>query len=251
MRIRVEWKRQAVRTISSRGGSLEEQIRRAELYAAAERKYNPRKKDVAGTPMTITVGGNPLMQSLVEEVAAATDSEFSGAEVAAAVSEAVNESAVTEIGVSPDVTEVGSPIAPAVETDLSAPQPIAPGTPLPAPLRDEGWLKTEQSYLELVISNLNSLTRSYNLMAPELAKKPYFSLERELKAMYADVAPQLADELRYRASAPRKVDVVKGGGKGAGVLEGFTAGHKARIYDEMKPKYGFKELLQDWFGKKK
>lgn len=251
MRIRVEWKRQAVRTISSRGGSLEEQIRRAELYAAAERKYNPRKKDVAGTPMTITVGGNPLMQSLVEEVAAATDSEFSGADVAAAVADAVNEPVVTEIGVSPDVTEIGSSTTPADETNLSAPQPVAPSTPLPAPLRDEGWLKTEQSYFELVISNLNSLTRSYNLMAPELAKKPYFSLERELKAMYADVAPQLADELRYRASAPRKVNVVAGGGKGAGVLEGFTVGHKARIYDEMKPKYGFKELLQDWFGKKK
>lgn len=252
-RIRMEWKRHAARTISSRGGSLEEQIRRAELYAASERKFNPRKRDVAGTPMQITVGGNPLMQSLVEEVAAAgLESEFSGPEAAAVATDApAPEPLVTEIGVAPESASTETTAIPALDTTLSSPQPISPSTPLPAPLRDEGWLKTEQSYFELVISNLNSLTRSYNLMAPELAKKPYFSLERELKAMYADVAGELADEIRYRASQPRKVDGGARQGKGAGVLEGFTAGHKAKIYDEMKPKYGFKELLLDWFGGKK
>lgn len=251
MRIRVEWKRHAARTIGSKGGSLEEQIRRAELYAAAEKKLNPRKRDIAGTPMPLTVGGNPLMQSLVEELAAPTaDSQFSGPDATAVASEP-NEPLVTEIGVSPEGTLTKASVTPELDTQLSSAQPISARTPLTAPLRDDQWLKTEQSYLELVISNLNSLTRSYNLMAPELAKKPYFSLERELKAMYADVAPELADEIRYRASRPTKVGVGPAQGKGAGVLEGFTAGHKAKIYDEMKPQYGIKELLKDWFGRKK
>ncbi|KAI9738880.1 MAG: hypothetical protein M1818_005193 [Claussenomyces sp. TS43310] len=53
---------------------------------------------------------------------------------------------------------------------------------LPAPFRDPAWEAAEQSYLALAVKNLNSLTRSYNLVAPELAQKPYFNLKCELKA---------------------------------------------------------------------
>jgi hypothetical protein len=43
-RLRVEWRRHAARIIASQGGSLEEQMRRAEAYAAAEVRYAERAK---------------------------------------------------------------------------------------------------------------------------------------------------------------------------------------------------------------
>lgn len=247
-RIRHEWKRHVARTIASRGGSLEEQVRWAELYAAAERKVNPRKRDLGESAVPTGLVGHPVMQQMAQEVAAATsETDFSGPAAMEGV-EPSPQPVVTEIGTqapAPEgeiVTEIGS----------STPQTtITPSTPLPAPFRDEQWLAHERNYMTLVIEQLNSLTRSYNLMAPELAKKPYFSLERELKAMFADVAPELPAEIRARARRPAKTQLnANASGKGAGIMEGFTAGHAKKVYDEDKPKYGFKELLQDWFGKK-
>lgn len=43
-RLRAEWKRHAARMIASKGGSLQDQIRRAEAYAKAELNANPLKK---------------------------------------------------------------------------------------------------------------------------------------------------------------------------------------------------------------
>src|SRR5207253_114988 len=114
-RLRVEWKRHAARVIASQGGSLEEQVARAERYSAVEK--------VIQVP---------------------------------------------------------------VETARESPED-AKAPPSSEPFRDPSWLKTERSYHTLAVENLNNLTRSYNLLAPELAKKPYFSLERELNACYLDV----------------------------------------------------------------
>ncbi len=256
-RIRMEWKRQAARTISSRGGSIEEQIHRAQLYAAAEQKHNPRKRDVAGTPGRLTAGGNPLMQPLIQEVVAAiSETGFSGPAAAAPATPTTTEipssessnpvTLITEIGLTPPTTDLETL---AIEI---GPSPIAPGTPLPAPLRDDAWLATEQSYLELCIKQLNDITRSYNLMAPELAKKPYFSLDRELKNMYADVAAELPSYVLERSRAPKGVAQPLMKAQRASIMEGFASireRDKRKIYDERKEKsYGFMELLQDWFG---
>ncbi|TGJ78753.1 hypothetical protein E0Z10_g10014 [Xylaria hypoxylon] len=122
--------------------------------------------------------------------------------------------------------------------------------PLLEPFRDPDWLKTEQSYMELSIKNLNTLARSYNLMAPELAKKPYFKLERELNNCYADVAPLLADTIKDRATRPQKplVDAV-GDGPGS-ILDRFgNHGAKAKIHDSRAPHYGFKEMWRDLFSR--
>lgn len=43
-RLRADWKRHAARTIASKGGTLEEQVRRAEAYARAEENLNPAKE---------------------------------------------------------------------------------------------------------------------------------------------------------------------------------------------------------------
>ena len=106
------------------------------------------------------------------------------------------------------------------------------------------------SYLQLAITNLNKLTRSYNLIAPELAKKPYFSLERELRSCYADVAPELANAIKERAARPAKQLVEKIGHRPGSVLERFSA-DKAVVYDSKKPLYGFKEFWNDLFAEKK
>lgn len=118
--------------------------------------------------------------------------------------------------------------------------------------RDPIWEATELSYHKLAIENLNSKTRSYNLMAPELAKKPYFSLERELKNCFRDCAPVIAGEIRDRATRPKaKTDfsMERSGGPG-GILEKL-GGETATVYDSTKPNYGFKELWGDLWGRKK
>lgn len=115
------------------------------------------------------------------------------------------------------------------------------------PFRDSAWSSLELSYHTMAIKELNNLTRSYNLMAPELAKKPYFNLERELKACYAEVAPQLADEIRNRALAPKaKIEII--GHAPGGLLEKFAIGETAKVADDRRKAYGFREFWRDLFA---
>ncbi|KAF2971513.1 hypothetical protein GQX73_g2078 [Xylaria multiplex] len=165
-----------------------------------------------------------------------------------------------------DVDQIGTPIdstsdAVAVgngqQTSMSAEEShnkerstIETKAPLLEPFRDPSWLKTEQSYLELSIKNLNTLARSYNLMAPELAKKPYFKLERELSNCYAEVAPLVADAIRDRATRPQKPLVEAVGDRPSSILDRFgNHGTKAKIHDSRAPHYGFKEMWRDLFSR--
>lgn len=120
------------------------------------------------------------------------------------------------------------------------------------PYRDPAWEQAEQAYMNLAVENLNKITRSYNLMAPDLAKKPYFSLQRELAACYADVAPLVAAEIRERATRPRS----SGLGSGlapenqSGILERLGGGDNVRIHVEADEKaYGLKEWWRDVWKK--
>ena len=175
----MEWKRHAARLIASQGGSLEEQVARAERYAAVEKAIKV-PAETARCP---------------EDAKASLILSSSG------------------------------------------------------PFRDSNWLNTERSYHTLAVENLNSLTRSYNLIAPELAKKPYFSLERELNACYLDVAPQLAQELISRSRNVKGIFSTAGVGGSGGLWE-KVAGGDAKVYDEQKPSYGFKEFWRDLFSRK-
>ncbi|KAK7751980.1 hypothetical protein SLS62_006123 [Diatrype stigma] len=225
-RLRNDWKRHAARMIASAGGSLEQQMDRARRFARAEERRNPRRRDVDQIVVPTSATDDPVMVKVRQQretvAAANTDGGESGP--AAAPSKAETETGTGTGAVTQEQTE-----------------------PLPAPYRDPTWLKTEQAYMELSISNLNALTRSYNLMAPELAKKPYFSLERELNNCYADVAPQLADVIRERATAPTKTVLeTLESRQQKSVLDRFGGGHKARVYDSKKPHYGFREMWRDW-----
>lgn len=140
---------------------------------------------------------------------------------------------------------------PQVNPPTSQPPTANPPSPqsLPnfPPFRDAAYLSLEAPYHTLSITSLNSITRSYNLQAPALAKKPYFNLDRELRSCFADVAPQLADAIRERARKPQiKVEVV--GHRPGGVLERFGAEQKVRVYDDRREKYGWREFWRDLRG---
>lgn len=231
-RLRNDWKRHAARTISSRGGTLQEQMRTAEIYAQSEAVHNPKKRAVEQISVPTNVTDDPVMVKIVQEVPSSSNGD-----------PIVRVLAETE-GVEIDVGKV-----PALEAG-SRPTTESSSTALPPPFRIPSWEEAELSYLKLAITDLNSKTRSYNLMAPDLAKKPYFSLERELKSCYADVAPQLAEAIKERATRPARDLVEKIGHRSGGVMERFGS-NKVKVYDSKRPLYGFKEFWNDLFGKKK
>ncbi|KAK3343677.1 hypothetical protein B0T25DRAFT_463344 [Lasiosphaeria hispida] len=141
------------------------------------------------------------------------------------------------------------------QTQTSDPSDETPkrGTDSPAPLsrpfRDPEWEATERSYMELAITNLNAITRSYNLMAPELAKKPYFSLQRELENCFAEVAPLLANEIKGRAVKPvgARIEPIT---RPMGIFEKLGSDGKGsvRVTESKAPHYGFKEFWKDIWG---
>lgn len=189
-RIRADWRRHVARTISSRGGTLESRMALADEYAFAEAVYNPQKNkseklntvDYSGQLSQITLAGEllpketPTGNEVPQEITIKQD-------VISSTGEVVQSQREEHITIESD-----EPVAPSVESSQRV--------PTVHPFRDPQWLQTEISFQRLAVENLNSLTRSYNLMCPQLAQRPYFDLERELKACYADVAPQVAKEIR-------------------------------------------------------
>jgi hypothetical protein len=238
-RLRNDWKRHAARMISSRGGPLQEQVRTAELYAQSERIHNPKTKAVEQIAVPTSLTNDPVMVKITQEAPRIT-----GTEAPPPVVQVLLELKDSEVPIT-DPVPVPFPQADAVPTQPSS----VPPQPLPALFRDINWENAERSYLTLAITNLNNLTRSYNLMAPDLAKKPYFNIDRELRSCYADVAPQLGQAIIDRAAKPDKQLVEKVGHKPGGVMERFSS-ETARVYDSKKPLYGFKEFWNDLFGGK-
>lgn len=270
-RLRNDWKRHAARMIASKGGSLEERVHRAERYAAAEALANPRstktetiasidgqgnltKVKVTETPPEAkpaadvdAVLGNVSETTL--EVKAAT-TPIDGSPLLSQIAPTITVTTETPLEASPSpdpsLADSASP-APSLPLSSSAPSP----SPLPPPFRDPDWEATELSYHTLALTQLNNLTRSYNLMAPELARKPYFRLDRELKAAFADVAPLLADEIRARARAPpdKMVQDMRLH-KSGGVLERLGRAEKVRVWESRRPMYGFKEFWRELWKRK-
>lgn len=113
------------------------------------------------------------------------------------------------------------------------------------------WEKSQRGYLEVRIEELNKLARSYNLMAPELAKRPYFNLERELQRCYKEVAPNVAEIIRRRAEVDRGGGVEAEAGAGKVRSEGGKwGGHTAKVYDEgREKKFGFREFVKGLWAK--
>lgn len=240
-RLRADWRRHVARTIASRGGILESQMRLADQYAVAEAFHNPPTKKKTES-FTVAEKNGHLSQITLAGELKINDNTAQDTQKITVTEQAISESGNPSKPLSGIAFQIDPSTAPGANSPTPAPEPAV------APFRDTAWLETERSYHRLAIENLNSLTRSYNLMCPALAQRPYFALERELQACYADVAPLIANEIRDRASAPR-VKVETFGQRPAGVLEKFT-GHQARVYDEQRPRFGFRELFKELFTKK-
>jgi hypothetical protein len=237
--LRIDWKRHAARMIASQGGSLQDQIRRAHAYAKAEEIVNPSVKKPS-TPVDSNKQAVLLDASTSTSPSASTNQE-------------------TALDVDKDKNKnKNTPLAPtqqegeAEEEALLASPPSSPAV-LPArfPFRDPDWERTETPYLTVAIKDLNDKTRSYNLQAPELAKKPYFKLDRELSACYAAVAPQLAEAILDRARKPVKKAESFGQTLGERSLFGGLGGGPVRVRDERTTKqYGFRQFWNDLFADK-
>ncbi|KAF7525537.1 hypothetical protein PCG10_004775 [Penicillium crustosum] len=205
-RLRADWRRHAAMLISSKGGSLDVQMKRAKAYAAAETRLADRAK---------------LEASFKEDTSA---SEINSDD--RIVSEPENSQ-------SPEIKNDSEEIS----EDLAH---------LP-PLRDPSYLAIERSYHELAVKQINTLTRSYNLQAPPSAHKPYINLDRELNACYAAVAPQLAEEIKRRATERARptptVPPVSSSKFGS-----LGMAQPVKIHEEDQSKgYGMKQLWRDLF----
>ncbi|KAK4695838.1 hypothetical protein P7C71_g1994, partial [Lecanoromycetidae sp. Uapishka_2] len=244
-RLRNDWKRHAARVIASTGGSLEAQVQRAEAYAAAEAAMNPKKVkkeslteiDHEGKLSQLTVTETPISASAV------ADSKIT-----------ITEELPEEVSSFPTGnTPHPDPTVPheefCDESPTSSKLPDTADLPLVrlSPFRDPAWQSLEYAYHSLAIKDLNNTTRTYNLQAPDLAKKPYFSLDRELRSCFADIAPMLPDEIRDRARRPEKIQVKVVGHRPGGVLDKFSA-DKVKVYDSRKPNYGFKQFWNELWG---
>ncbi|KPM41185.1 hypothetical protein AK830_g5346 [Neonectria ditissima] len=233
-RLRNDWKRHASRMIASKGGSLEEQMRRAEEYAAAEEVHNPsarvRGEEEKTTTTPVVVLSDKTEKDESNEINGRQTSESTTCENEARAS-----------------VEVSTTPASVSKSGMGSGR-------LPPPFRDATWEQTEKSYLSLAVEELNRLTRSYNLMAPDLAKKGYYTLERELRACFADVAPEVAREIQARAlGGPVRSLGLRGDGervRGGGVLETLSGGKPVRIHVEGEEKaYGLKQWWRDVWKK--
>lgn len=256
-RLRADWKRHAARMIASAGGSLQDQVRRAEAYARAEAVVNPSrvKKETLttveedGQMSQISLSGelkrSPSDNTLVSEITAPKTPLDSGTESAPA--------ATTTQTI--EVPIAGPTLAAASPTEAAAAGETGP-LPAPSPplivFRDPLWLSNESSYLNVAVADLNNKARSYNLQAPELARKPYYNLERELKACYSDVAPLIAEAIVDRARKPvAKASDSFGQQLSERGLLGTLGGAPVRVRDERTTKqYGFRQFWSDLFKPK-
>ncbi|KAJ5617893.1 hypothetical protein N7537_003007 [Penicillium hordei] len=135
--------------------------------------------------------------------------------------------------------------SPAIKNDEETSEDLAH---LP-PLRDPGYLAIERSYHELAVKQINTLARSYNLQAPAFAHKPYINIDRELNACYAAVAPELAEEIKRRATErARPTSIVPPASSSKFGSLGMAQSVKVHEEDQSKG-YGMKELWRDLFTK--
>lgn len=244
-RLRAEWKRHAARMIASEDGTLQDQISKAEAYAKAELIANPsrRRKEVLNT---IEDDGHVSQISLSGELKMPSPGSQDATVFEQIVAEKVTLDPLDQSEAPPQQVQMPH--------TMSVPIPAANDSTPPAthPFRDPAWENIERAYHKLAIEDLNSKTRSYNLQAPELARKPYFSLERELKACYSDVAPQLATAIRERAIKPiHKTEGFSQSFAGGGGVMHSLVGQKVKVREERSEKhYGFKQFWKDVWGAK-
>lgn len=193
--LRASWARHVASDIASRGGPLDEQVRRAEAHARAEAAL-PRRRGAGEVSAPASGTDDPVFRS--------------------------------------------SPLS---ETDSTREVGTAGEVGVGRPFRDPAWEARQEKHLAQSIEKLNAQARSYNLMAPDLAKKAYFSAQRELEACYREAAPLVAAEVRLRAERKAAGGMSLFGGVGGG------GGGERVVREKAGGEYGFKEMWKDLWKK--
>ena len=67
-------------------------------------------------------------------------------------------------------------------------------------LRDPEWEERERSYHEAALSEVNSLVRKYNAMAPYIARRALYTHEVELERLYKESAKEIHEKLIAKLS---------------------------------------------------
>jgi hypothetical protein len=252
-RLRADWKRHAARVIASKGGSLLDQVKRAEAFAKAELIANPLKRR---QETLTTVDDDGHMSQITLSGGLKVNPAGEGSDAEPVVTEEVVAKKVTldaspeAVAQDPGAATVAETTTQTMEVPVQTPEPSV--APAPYPFRDPDWERIEGSYWTVAIKDLNDKARSYNLQAPELAKRPYFNLQRELNSCFADVAPQLAGAILDRArKPPKKADGWQNSSQKS-VLDNIIGG-PVRVRDERREKqYGFRQFWKDlWADKEK
>lgn len=119
-------------------------------------------------------------------------------------------------------------------------------------LRDPEWVQKEQRYHETAISELNSLIRKYNGLAPySVRRSHYYARENEIERMYESCAEDIMRELQERLRDPGLI-----GNKGTtrGPVGSAHAG-SAKLGDSIPsdqdpppPSWRFWDLIREWFN---
>lgn len=68
--------------------------------------------------------------------------------------------------------------------------------------RDWEWEARERSYHDAAITELNSLVRKHNAMAPYAVRRAYYSRDTELARVYRDCGEEILRELDERSRTP-------------------------------------------------
>ena len=107
------------------------------------------------------------------------------------------------------------------------------------------WENREKGYHSLAVEDLNAKARSYNMIAPYTARKAYTNLQTELEQCYKDVAPQIVNAVRTRATTLQLPNVeVKPFVRGAvGILEDL-ARPKEQLHVTRDGEYGLIDFFR-------
>ena len=106
-------------------------------------------------------------------------------------------------------------------------------------IRDPEWEEQERSYHETALSEVNSLVRKHNAMAPYIARRALYTRSVELDRLYKESAQEIHEKL-----------VAKLSGKGyetSGSGRGDEDDNLANSHGASLPSIGIWAMIKEWF----
>ncbi|KAF9562470.1 hypothetical protein CPC08DRAFT_706678 [Agrocybe pediades] len=114
--------------------------------------------------------------------------------------------------------------------------------------RDPEWFEKEKSYHEAAVTQLNSLVRKYNGLAPYAVRRPYYSREVEIRRLYEDCAEEILQMISERVYTSSPLGEMNQGGGGRSAGQGSIGGGPASADPGYSLLQWLRELMRRWFG---